>query len=378
MQLDEMKILIIEDSLDDVELYTRTLNKIVDAHITTCNTPNEALEVIKNKPLDLILLDYNLPQMNGVDLLHELKKETVSLPCPVIALTGQGNEHVAVSFMKLGVSDYLPKSKVSAETLSIAIYRAMDRFNMKKMEKEKQVERIRFAHTVAHDLKAPLGRISSYVRLLSKKVPDEANHYLQNIKDDAAYMTSFLSNLLFYAEMGRSSLAKDQVDLQYAVERALNNLEIEIKARNAEIRLTNLPFIEGDLISLTQLFQNLIANSLKYCEKTPFIEIDALVDHDRLMVSVKDNGIGIDKKASKKAFEPFSRLDTKLNVEGIGLGLALCKTIAKQHHAKIEIEPNTPSGTTVMISFPFKKKRNHLSALDEHASKNSGSYSNLA
>jgi|GEM_PF-5132707 signal transduction histidine kinase len=370
MQLDEMKILIIEDSLDDVELYTRTLNKIVQGHITTCSTPKQALDVIKNYPIDLILLDYNLPQMSGVDLLHELKKETVSLPCPVIALTGQGSEHVAVSFMKLGVSDYLPKSKISPETLSIAIYRALDRFNVKKMEKEKQIERIRFAHTVAHDLKAPLGRISSYVRLLSKKVPDEALHYLQNIKEDAAYMTSFLSNLLFYAEMGRSSLAKDQVDLHYAVERALSNLEIEINARKAEVHLTSLPFIEGDLISLTQLFQNLIANSLKYCEGKPLIEIDALVENDRLLVFVRDNGIGIDKKASKKAFEPFSRLDTKLNVEGVGLGLALCKTIAKQHHAKIDIEPNKSSGTTVTISFPFKKKKNNLYGLEDHRSKN--------
>jgi hypothetical protein len=285
----------------------------------------------------------------------------LDLACPIIALTGQGNEKVAVEFMRLGVADYISKNDISFESLSHVIYKAIENFHKKVVEREKQLESFRFAHTVAHDLKSPLGRVASYSKLIAQKHPEIAPQYLQNIQEDVQYMTDFLDNLLLYAEAGRSVPEKTEVDLDFVVQKSLRNLELEIAAKNVLLDVSRLPIILGNKISLIQLFQNLISNSIKYCVERPVIRISAEIQNTYAVIMVTDNGIGIKPEMSREVFKPFTRLANKLDTSGLGLGLALCKTIAKQHEATIELKPSASGeGSNVAITFPLYTNTNYI------------------
>jgi signal transduction histidine kinase len=352
MHIKKLNILIIEDSPDDVELYTRHLNKIFSfCDIEHASMAEDGIRLLKIKRYDLVLLDYNLPSMNGVDFMRTINLANNILSFPIIALTGQDNTNIAVEFMRLGVSDYIPKNEISFESMSRSIHNALENFHIKQIEHEKQLELYRFAHTIAHDLKAPLGRIGAYSNLLAKKYKNLECKYIDNIQEDSHYMVEFLDNLLLYAESGRSDIAKTQVDLNLVVEKSIRNLELEIANRDAVIKIGNLPKIYGDNLSLTQLFQNLISNSIKYCQMRPEIEISSETRSGYKLVSLMDNGIGIAKNKIKEAFKPFSRIANDLGRSGLGLGLALCETIAQQHSATIDLMPRKDGGTKANIVF---------------------------
>ncbi|MCT4634795.1 MAG: response regulator [Rickettsiales bacterium] len=343
-------ILIIDDSIEDCELYSRLLERIFSNYtIDHCESAEEGIERIKHNKYSLILLDYYLYGMNGIDFLSEiapLKQEA-----PIIALTGSGNEEVAINFMKMGVGDYITKSNVNFDILSESILNVLKKSRNVKIEQEKQHELSLFAYNVAHDLKSPLGRINSYAQLIYKKHPELESRYIQNIIEDSQYMESFLSNLLLYSEMGRSRLSLSKVDLNSVFRQSISNLELEIKNKNAVIKIEEMPEVYGHYISLVQLFQNLIANSIKYCTKTPIIKVFSRIEDNNLHIELSDNGIGIDKDKAKDIFKPFTRIDNNLNTLGTGIGLAICLTIVKQHHAQIKVESNEVGGARFIITF---------------------------
>lgn len=353
MEKGNLRILIIEDSFDDRELYIRLLSKVfTDPIIDEAGCANNARDALCKNNYDIILLDYNLPCVNGIDFVKSLNQMNLELIPPIIALTGQGNEKIAVEFMRLGVCDYILKNEISKESLSFAINKALESSYKTKIDHEKRQEQARFAHTIAHDLRAPLGRIEAYSRMLkSSEDHDKIIKYIDNIKDDSRYMIDFLDNLLVLAEVGRSNSSKATVDLNEVVSQSMHNLEIEIQKREADVHTSKLPKIYGDAISLVQLFQNLISNALKYSTGKPVIDVTSEIDNDHAIVKITDNGIGIDEAESKKVFEPFTRISNGLDRSGIGLGLALCKTIVKQHMADIKIAPGSKGGTEVSLIF---------------------------
>lgn len=356
----ELNILIIDDSLDDIEFYTRSLKSVLKCKIKTCLSAELGLEKIKNSKYDLILLDYYLKTMNGIEFVEEINALQLELHGPIIALTGQGNEQIAVEFMRLGVTDYIPKFRISAEKLLRSVYSSFEKNIGKRIEKEKNADLFLFAHTVAHDLKSPLGRIKAYSNLLSKKNSDVSVKYLDNICNDVNYAIEFLNTLLTYAELGRSNLEKEETDLNSVLDQTIHNLEIDIQNKKASIKLPPLPNIYGHKIALTELFQNLISNSIKYCAQDPVIEITSAINKNGVTISIKDNGIGIPASMQEDAFKPFKRIDNGLDVPGVGLGLALCKTIVAQHNGMIEISSVPSGGTIFTIIFPPYQKENKI------------------
>lgn len=352
MEQRSLNILIVEDSYDDYELYMRFLTNIfLKPIIDHCAKASSAKSIIEKNHYDLILLDYNLPGSNGLELLRSL--DSLKLGAAIVALTGQGNESVAVEFMKLGVCDYLQKDKMSKESLSYAINRALELSYSRRIEYEKQIELTRFAHTITHDLKAPLGRIKTYADLIVNTKAIDNFEYIQNIADDAAYVSNFLDKLLEFAEFGRVNISKIQVDLNILVKKAIDNLEMEIQESKATIKIDSLPEIYGHETSLIQLFQNIISNSIKYSEKEPEIVIQYSNSSEDSIISIIDNGIGVDEQYLESVFEPFQKLSNKQSKPGVGLGLALCKAIVEEHNGSIKME-NLPKdqGSKVIISFP--------------------------
>lgn len=347
------KVLIIEDSLDDLELYKRIILKNFTSDIIHFPSAENALdEILKGNHFDLLLLDYHLPGMSGLDFLKTLKQKGISLDCPKIALTGQGNEEVVVNFMHLGITDYIQKNSINQESLTQAIKKAWDNYFKNKIEQEAHQELMYFAHTLAHDLKSPLGRMKTYAKLLGKN-PRKQEEYILNLQEDAAFLMEFIDKLLSFAKSGRSNTALEEVALTHVIHKSLENLELEIRKSAAEILISHpLPTIQGHCVSLVQLFQNLISNSIKYCKTQPHIIIETTIETHGTKISLWDNGIGIPEHEIENAFKPLNRIQNDLDVQGTGLGLALVKNIIDQHHGQIKITPRPEGGTRFDLHFP--------------------------
>lgn len=347
------KILIIEDSVDDLELYRRILQKLFSCSITHFSSATVAFDnIIKgSEHYDIMFLDYNLPGLSGMDFLKKFNQLVGEPHWPIIVLTGQGGEKTAVTFMQLGVYDYIQKSDISIEVISNSVERAITQYNRKKIEKEKQKELLLFAHTLAHDLKNPIARIAAFCKLSFRK-PENQAVYLEHIAENASYLTQFIDQLLSYAEYGRKNPIQEEVDLSCVVSRAISNLDVPIAQSNAKIEMQGeFSTVIGCKISLIQLFQNIIANSVKYCATKPVISIQSTIDCNKHIISIKDNGIGIPQGSIDSIFKPFMRIKNNLDKEGTGLGLALVKIIANQHNAELKVESSEGGGTKFDITF---------------------------
>jgi two-component system CheB/CheR fusion protein len=201
-----------------------------------------------------------------------------------------------------------------------------------------------FATVVAHDLRAPLRHLNQFAQFLLMELGGSASstvqEYLQIIQSSAASMSGMIERLLEYARIGAGAAKFSEVSLKDCVDQAAENLRTEIAAANAVIECGKLPSIKGDRILLARLFQNLVANSIKYCRKdvVPRIAIQANSDGKYVQISVADNGIGIDPVHKDEVFKMFSRLHSDAEYSGHGMGLAICKRVCEIHGGSIDID----------------------------------------
>jgi len=221
-------------------------------------------------------------------------------------------------------------------------------------------ELVSFANMVAHDVRAPLRTINSFITLHEADlqncaIPYEKN-YLAFVKQATTNMDELTNSLLNYAKSGDDSIKKERINLNQILKTVKLNLTETINSTNAEVKLpAGQFFINGEKTLLIQLFQNLISNGLKYQSglKIPQVTIKALAVGDKVLISVIDNGIGISKDNLKKIFEPFKRLHTAQQYSGSGIGLATCKKIVDKLGSKFSVKSELGKGSA--FTFDLQK-----------------------
>jgi PAS domain S-box-containing protein len=214
-----------------------------------------------------------------------------------------------------------------------------------------------FAYVASHDLREPLRTVSGFVQLLQKKYADqldaEARAFIGYAVDGAARMETLIKDLLAYARLGTRGREPVPTDAGAALRQVLDNLHESIRETAAEITHGELPAVRADPSQLTQLFQNLIGNAIKFRgEAPPKIHVDASRDGDGWRFSVSDNGIGIEPKHQEQIFEVFRRLHRREQYEGTGIGLAICKKIVDRHGGRIWVESEPGQGATFSFTLP--------------------------
>ena len=363
-----ISVLIVDDCQEDREVFSHFLHKNPQQifRILEANTGTEGLELCQTEQPDCILLDYQLPDINGLEFIEALGQEHHAPSIPVLMLTGQGNETLAVDALKKGAVDYIVKGKVTAEGLYRAISRAIKdavllqfTLSQRKEIERSQLELQQFAYTASHDLQAPVRRVITFLQLLEKdangQLSERAQEYLQRALKGAMHMRLFIKDLLEYAVVGGAELSYRPVDLQQVLKEVLVELGDTIQEVQSTIQSDPLPTVHGNPTFLHQLFQNLLSNALKFRREHPLsinITVSPIGTHWRFMV--KDNGIGIAPEDVEKAFGMFQRLDTTSKVEGTGIGLAICKKIVELHDGKIWIESSQQEeGTTFNFTIPI-------------------------
>ncbi|MCZ2077549.1 MAG: PAS domain-containing protein [Bryobacterales bacterium] len=214
-----------------------------------------------------------------------------------------------------------------------------------------------FAYAASHDLQEPLRMITSYTQLLKKryydKLDSDGREFLDFVMDGANRMRTLLEALRDYWRASKDGEEPATVDCNAALETALGNLRASLAETGAVITHGDLPKVVAHEAPLVQIFQNLIGNALKYqSEAQPQVHISASGHGAQCVFSVRDNGIGIDKKQLPKLFGAFRRLHGS-KYPGTGMGLALCRKIVERYGGKIWVDSESNKGSTFYFTLPL-------------------------
>ena len=215
-----------------------------------------------------------------------------------------------------------------------------------------------FAYVASHDLKEPLRMIGSYTQIINRKFASEIDEntqtYFHYVTDGVERMDNLLDGLLKYATVGRGAQELKVVDLNDTILICQANLRLLIGETKTKLDVDELPSILGIGSLLSQLFQNLISNAIKFRNKDtiPEITIRSEETENEYVISIKDNGIGIKEEYKERIFVIFQRLHARTDYEGTGIGLAICHKIMQRMGGKIWVESEYGKGSTFFFTFP--------------------------
>lgn len=206
-----------------------------------------------------------------------------------------------------------------------------------------------FTYVASHDLQEPLRKLMAFSELLKKdlggNLPERAESDLNFITDAAGRMQTLVHNLLTLSRAGRTAMSRENLSLDECVDSAIDALSVLIEETDAEIVRDELPEVWGGRTLLTQLYQNLIGNALKFVDNDrPKIRLTFQIEDDRPVFGVQDNGIGIKPEYAEQIFAPFKKLHGRAEYKGTGIGLAICRKIAERHDGRIWVESEPGRG----------------------------------
>jgi two-component system sensor histidine kinase/response regulator len=361
--------------VDDEEALMRALsNTLKDHGFDTAGflRGEDAMAELRRSKFDILLSDLMMPDMDGLAVLRSALEIDPNLVG--IIMTGAGTISTAVEAMKTGAFDYILKPfKLNAilpvlnRAVALRQLRLRNAILQEKVVKHTaQLEAVNqeleaFAHTVSHDLRAPLRHIGSYAGFIShsesSKLSEEDRGYLTHIVNSTVRMTRLIDDLLAFARMGLADLRHVPIDTPAMLEEVLRQLQPEIAARNIIWKKNPLPPVQADPALLRQVFTNLLLNSVKYTRMRDPAEIEIGCQSDtadETVIYIRDNGIGFDMKYATKLFGVFQRLHRENEFEGTGVGLANVRRIISRHGGRTWAEGKVNEGATFYFSLPKK------------------------
>jgi PAS domain S-box-containing protein len=217
-----------------------------------------------------------------------------------------------------------------------------------------------FAYAASHDLKEPLRMVAMFSELIRQKygrtLDREGKEYIEYATDGVKRMHALIDALLEFSRVSRNMDKKTPTDLNRVVELAKSNVALMLAETGARVRAARLPVVEALEPSMVQLFQNLMSNAVKFrSDRPPLIEIDAKETREEWIVSVRDNGIGIEPQFHDRVFVLFQRLHSREDYPGSGIGLSICKKIVEGHGGRMWVESKLGSGACFYFSLPRSK-----------------------
>jgi signal transduction histidine kinase len=244
---------------------------------------------------------------------------------------------------------------------NIVNWRAAERLRAETEAHAQELERSNreleeFAYVASHDLAEPLRVITSYLQLINRRaeLDDQSRQYLGSSVDSARRMRRLIDDLLRYSRSGRGELEVQHVRTADLVAETMRDLAAEIEAAGAVVEVGDLPAVEGDPVMLGQLFQNLVANAVKFRKSAaPHVQVSGRELPDGVEFTVRDNGIGIAPEDATRVFKMFHRLHHREQYEGTGIGLSVCQRIVERHGGEIHVESDGDgSGSSFVFTVP--------------------------
>jgi len=350
-------ILAADDSPTTLQVLDQLLSQ-AGYRVRTASSGEQALQLARASPPDLVLMDVRMPGMDGYQVCRILKAEPATAATPVIFITGDVDLESRIAGFRAGAADHLGKPFDRNELLArigvhVALLRAGRQAEARAQALARSNEELgRFAYVVSHDLQEPLRMMSSYATLLGRRyrgrLDADADEFIGYMVDGAARMKALIDEILAYSRVGTRGLKLQPVPAAAPLEAALANLKVQLEEASARVEADALPEVVADPTQLAQVFQNLIGNAIKFRSAAPpLIRVWAARQGDRWRLAVGDNGLGIPAGELERVFEVFQRLHSKEAYPGHGVGLAVCKKVVERHGGSIWAESGPGQGTTV-------------------------------
>jgi len=355
----QLRVLHVEDNQLDAELVAQALRK--GGFSVSMVVVQAEAEFERQLPLhrpDVVIADYNLPQWKGMDALEVLRRE--GLEIPLILVSGALGDITAVECIKRGATDYVLKDGLAR--LPEAVRRALQEKRLLRLRRQaeddlaRKVEELarsnadleQFAYVASHDLQEPLRMVAAYTQLLAEryrgKLDENADKFIGYASEGALRMQSLIQDLLAFSRVGRNGSGR--VDCDATMKEVLLSLGPAIQESGAVVTHGELPAVWADRSQMTQVFQNLIGNAIKFRGKEPpAISVQAEKAGQQWLFSVSDNGIGIAPEYAENIFVVFQRLHGRTEYPGNGIGLAICKKIVERNGGKIWVEAQAGDGS---------------------------------
>jgi len=228
-----------------------------------------------------------------------------------------------------------------------------------------------FASVASHDLQEPLRMVASYTQLLVKRyrgrIDADADEFMTFIVDGALRMQRLINDLLTFSRLGTRGKDFKPTSLKTVMQRVMVNLQPMIQESGAAVRVASLPTVASDETQMEMLLQNLVSNAIKFRGgEPPSVAVDAARQDGEWVISVADQGIGIDPKYAERIFVIFQRLHTSAEYPGTGIGLAICKKIVERHGGRIWVASEPGHGATFSFTLPHREEGSHEPAATAH------------
>ncbi len=367
----EYRILIVDDVTSNV-LLLKVLLTNEKFKTITANSGRQAIELVEKEHPDLILLDVMMPEMNGFEVAHYLKKDPVTAEIPIIFLTALNATSDVVKGFQEGGNDFISKP-FNKEELIIRITHQISLVAAKRIilaqteELQKTIMgRDKLYSVIAHDLRSPVGSIKMVLNMLilnlpSSKIGTEMYELLTMANQTTEDVFSLLDNLLKWtkSQIGRMKVVYQDIDVVEVIEGVVEVFSMVAAAKKINIH-SQLPdelIAHGDIDMVKTVIRNLLSNAIKFSNEGADIWVIVEAENDMAVISVKDQGCGIDEEGQKKLLHTdthFSTFGTN-NEEGSGLGLLLCKDFAQKNGGDLWFVSAKGKGSTFSFSVPLKK-----------------------
>lgn len=348
-------ILVVDDTLDNARLL---MNILLQAGYSVKQVQRGvvALEMARAEPPDLIMLDVMMPEMNGYEVCEQLKADPCTRDIPVIFITALSQTLDKVKAFSTGGVDYITKPFEFDEVLArVETHLALQRTQKRLQEQVAELDA--FAHTVAHDLKNPLGLIMNYAHILNEMSqmldPTELANYLRVVQQASHKAINIVDELLLLAGVRKTDVKLKPVDMGEVVASAQRRLAFMIEEYGGELSLQeSWPQAEGYAPWLEEVWTNYLSNGLKYGGRPPRLELGATPQADGMIrFWVKDNGPGLTPEEQARLFAEFTRLG-EVRAQGHGLGLSIVRRIMEKLGGQVGVESEVGQGSLFYFTLP--------------------------
>jgi two-component system sensor histidine kinase/response regulator len=334
----------------------------LDCEVVRAATGNEALSQLLKREYAVMLLDVQMPEMDGFEVARYARDNPVTRDVPIIFLTAMlETEENALRGYGTGAVDVLFKP-INGQILKSKVQIFLDLYRSRRQLADEVEAHTRtmaeleaFNYSVSHDLRAPLRTVDGFSQALledyGEAVDDTARDYLKRIRQAAQRMSQLIDELLNLARIGRAAVQLGRVDLSALARRIVDGLRRDDPTRNVEFVTADLT-VRGDPQLLRIALENLLRNAWKFTgtQAAAAIELGARTQRGETEYFLKDNGVGFDLAFAKRLFQPFQRFHTVDEFEGTGIGLAIVERIIRHHGGRIRAESAPGSGATFFFT----------------------------
>ena len=366
-----LKVLIVDDemgmrlgmkkSLARHKIQIPDINEEITFEIEMAETGEEAIELVDSFKPDVMLLDYKLPEMSGLEVLDEVSSEESEMV--TIMITAYASLETAVSAIKRGAFDFLAKPfepKELRDVVEKATKNLILARQVKKLEEERKQVRFQFISVLGHELKAPINAVEGYLGILSDKVlgqeidkyDDMVNRSMVRIHGMKKMIADLLD--LTRIESGQKVRTLENININNIVKLAIETAEIEAEKRNITINFhaDEEIVMDADSSEMEIIMNNLVSNSVKYNKDDGQVDITLQQADEKITISVKDTGIGMTQEEADSLFSEFKRIKNEKtrNILGSGLGLSILKKISAMYKGNVQVKSEPDVGSTFIVN----------------------------